>query len=71
MNPGPQRRGQPDIARHDKDQPPYPANPGEVATQYGAVRMIVVAEDDAGKMPRQSGDSLPRIGQPQGVGEQP
>jgi hypothetical protein len=71
MNPGPQRRGQPDIARHDKDQTPHPADPREVSAQYRAVRLIIVAEDDAGEMARQSGDSLPRVGQPRRVREQP
>jgi hypothetical protein len=71
MNPGTQRRGQPDIARYDKGKPPHPADPREVGAQYGAVWVIVVAEDDAGEVARQPGDNLPRIGQPRGVREQP
>jgi len=71
MNPGPQRGGQTDIARHDKDQSPHPADPREIAAQVCAIRVIVMPEHDPGETARQSGDSLPRIGQPSGVREQP
>ena len=71
MNPGPQRGGQPDIARHDENQPPRPADTREIAAQACAIRMIVMPEHDPGETARQPSDSLPRIGQPSGVREQP
>jgi hypothetical protein len=62
MNPSPQRGGEPHIARHDENQPPHPANPGEVAPQACAIRVIVVPEHHPGETARQPGDSLTRIG---------
>jgi hypothetical protein len=71
MNAGSQRGGQPDVARHDQDEPPRPANPREIAPDARAIRVIVVAEDNAGQTARQAGNGVPRIGQAGGVGEQP
>jgi hypothetical protein len=56
MNARPQGRGETSVARHDQDQAARTAYPGEVSPQPGPIRVIVVAEYDAGQAARQPAD---------------
>jgi hypothetical protein len=55
VHPGTQCCGKASVTGDDEDEPACPANACEVAAQSGAIRMVVVAEHDAGKTARKSG----------------
>ena len=71
VHPRPKRGREANIARHDEDQTARFANPREVVPKIEPVRMIVVPENHTGQALWQPADGFPRVGQPDGIGEQP
>jgi len=64
-------RGQPDVAGHDHHQPPVPANSCQAQRQGRAIRVLIMAEDDAGNGARQTSGGGAGVRQPARVGKQP
>ena len=52
-------------------EPSRPAEPRQIASQSLAVRLAIVAQNDAAQSARQCGDGGARVGQPPSIGEQP
>ena len=71
MNAGPERRGEPCVARDNQHQPACAADPDEIATECGTVRFSIMAQDDAREAPRETLSGGAWVGEAACVGEQP
>ena len=71
MDPRTATRGQPDVAGHDHHDPPVPANLRQTQREGLAVRVLIMAEHDAGDAARQTSGGGAGVRQPARIGEQP
>ena len=66
-----ERGGKAGIAGDHQHEPAIPADPCHCLSERRAVRILIVAEHDAGEATRQAGDRRPRVSQAAIIGEQP
>jgi len=71
MHASPQRRGQPEVSSHHKNEAPRTADPCQVPTERLTARFAVMTQHHTGEAARETRHRGAGIGQAACVGEQP